>query len=462
MTTLKKIDKASPEGVENNLNIFDLPATNIAINKSSMRELLPLSAVNDLGPYVFRLFPDNQFVDMSKTWFYLTTTIERKDGNNWVPLDDTTKPEDKHVSVVQNFGHSFIKTLKITINGVECFDSGHLYAYRAYMLHELNYSHEVRKGLHEANCYYIDQMPQDHYDNSGLKYRAKRYANGAICETMVKLNFDMARQENLILNNSDIIFNIHRNSDDFLILAPDYGVTVAPVAPATQPTINTKTNDNQYRINVLDARLYVKCVDIVQSLNNTISRQLENVPAKYPLRKIQLRSVFLGKGRTEITHNAFTSIIPRRLVVGFVDNNNYEGKPKLSPFTFNHASVRSISVEANGITYPSSPYLFDFSKKKFVRAFVDMYAGLGMDDGEKTFSIDYNRFLNGWCFFVIPMTSTLEDTPGFELIRSGTTTVKVQFADPIQDDGYQMIILGEFDSIVSINKDRVLSLDGTI
>ena len=265
-----------------------------------------------------------------------------------------------------------------------------------------------------------------------------------------------------LLNNSDIIFNIHRNSDDFLILAPDYGVTVAPVAPATQPTINTKTNDNQYRINVLDARLYVKCVDIVQSLNNTISKQLENIPAKYPLRKIQLRSVFLGKGRTEITHNAFTSIIPRRLVVGFVDNNNYEGKPKLSPFTFNHASVRSISVEANGITYPSSPYLFDFSKKKFVRAFVDMYAGLGMDDGEKTFSIDYNRFLNGWCFFVIPMTSTLEDTPGFELIRSGTTTVKVQFADPIQDDGYQMIILGEFDSIVSINKDRVLSLDGTI
>ena len=86
MTTLKKIDKASPEGVENNLNIFDLPATNIAINKSSMRELLPLSAVNDLGPYVFRLFPDNQFVDMSKTWFYLATTIERKDGNKWVPM----------------------------------------------------------------------------------------------------------------------------------------------------------------------------------------------------------------------------------------------------------------------------------------------------------------------------------------------------------------------------------------
>ena len=92
-----------------------------------------------------------------------------------------------------------------------------------------------------------------------------------------------------------------------------------------------------------------------------------------------------------------------------------------------------------------------------------MYAGLGLDDSDsKTVSISMSRFLNGWAFFVIPMTSTLDDTPGFELIRQGTCTIKVQFDEPIKIHGYEMIIMGEFDSILSINADRVLSTDGSV
>ena len=454
MTTLKKIDKASPEGVENNLNIFDLPPTNVAINKSAVRELLPLSAINDLGPYVFRLFPDNQFVDLSKTWLYLATTIERKSTTGeWVPIADTVVP-DTHTGVIQNFGHSFVKTLKISINGVECFDSGNLYAYRAYMLHELGYSHEIRRGLHEANCYYIDDIPQEHYQNQGFKNRCARFANGKICETMVKLNFDLARQENLILNNSDIIFSLHRNSDNFLILAPDYEIKEGTETVA-------KTNIIEYRIHVNDIRLYVKCVDIAQSLNNAISKQLELTAAKYAMRKVEMRSVFLSQGRTEVSYNVFNSVVPRRLIIGFVSSDRYSGNKALSPFTFDHAHVRTISAEANGNTYPAAPYVFDFDKNKFVRAFVDMYAGLGMDEGDRTISINFTKFLNGWCFFVIPMTSTLEDTPGFELIRNGTTCVKVQFIKAI-NEAYEMIVIGEFDTILSINTDRVLSTDGSI
>ncbi|KAL3076968.1 hypothetical protein niasHT_031225 [Heterodera trifolii] len=178
-----------------------------------------------------------------------------------------------------------------------------------------------------------------------------------------------------------------------------------------------------------------------------------------------MRSIFLGKGRTELAHNVFTSTLPRRLICCFISTDAYSGDRKLSPFKFEHANVRAISAETNGQSFPSTPYLlsFDGAQQRFVRAFVDMYAGLGLDDSDtKTVSIGMQRFLSGWAFFVIPMTSTLDDTPGFELIRQGTCTLKVQFEKPIKEDGYEMLILGEFDSVLSINADRVLSTDGSV
>ena len=221
MTTLKKIDRASEDGLEGGLSFFDIPPTNVAINKLTVRELLPLSAINQSGPYIFRLFSDNHFCDLNKTFLYLSTSLERKDKANWIPITDDSEA-DRHAGVIQNFGHSFIKTLKMTISGVESYDSGIYYAYRAYMMNELGFSDDVKRGLGEASCYYIDEVDQDVYTNSGLKSRASRFANGIKCETMVKLNFDLGRQPNLLLNNSDVIFSIHRNSDDFLVLAPPY------------------------------------------------------------------------------------------------------------------------------------------------------------------------------------------------------------------------------------------------
>lgn len=461
MSVIKKIDKDSSEGLEGSLSLFSLPPTNVAINKTSVRELLPLAALNQTGPYTFRLFSDSQYTDLSKTYLYLLTSIERKDAEDWVPLS-ATKEADKHVGVIQNFGSSFVRSLKVNISGIEVYDSSIYYHYRAYIMQELGYSHEIRRAFHEAGCYYVDDNAQHSYANKGFTNRALRFSEGKLCETMVKLNFDMARQDALLLNNQDVIFTIHRNNDDFLLLTPKWKTVTKTATGADDERWHENTEE--YRIRLHDIRLYVRTVDVTPSLNVAISKQLEISSAKYALRKVEIRSIFLGTGRTELSHNVFTSTLPRRLICTFVSTPAYSGHRELSPFDFEHANVRSISAEANGLTFPSTPYLLSFGRKKrFVRAFVDMYAGLGLDDSDsKTVSISMSRFLNGWAFFVIPMTSTLDDTPGFELIRQGTCTVKVQFDEPIKASGYEMIIMGEFDSILSINADRVLSTDGSV
>ena len=77
MSTIQKIDTESVPSVENSLNIFSLLPTAIAFNRSQVRELLPITALDNQGPYVFRIFSDNQFIDLTRTWFYFETCIEK-------------------------------------------------------------------------------------------------------------------------------------------------------------------------------------------------------------------------------------------------------------------------------------------------------------------------------------------------------------------------------------------------
>jgi ribonucleoside-diphosphate reductase beta chain len=212
--------------------------------------------------------------------------------------------------------------------------------------------------------------------------------------------------------------------------------------------------------------MYCTVVDVVQSLQNAISRQLETVPAKYPVRKIELRNLYLNEGRTDVTWNVFQSTLPRRLFVCLVRNDAFDGHFERSPFNFQHGFLETISVEANNLVVPSVGYHFNFdapNDANYVRAFLDLYTGLDLQDQEKEIQLTLNKFLNGWAAWVFPLSSFMKDTgDSFELIRNGTTVIKAHFKQPIESPGLEMIAFAEFDQIITINSDRILTTDGSI
>ena len=85
MSSTKKIDAKSENACHNGLNIFTVPPTNVSINKSTVREILPLNSVDD-SPYEFRVFSDNQWLDLAYTKLYIQCQIQKRDGVGWVPL----------------------------------------------------------------------------------------------------------------------------------------------------------------------------------------------------------------------------------------------------------------------------------------------------------------------------------------------------------------------------------------
>uniref|UniRef100_A0A183C305 Uncharacterized protein n=1 Tax=Globodera pallida TaxID=36090 RepID=A0A183C305_GLOPA len=351
---------------------------------------------------------------------------------------------DAAVGPCQSIGQTFVQQLKVEVQNTELYDSGSLYPYKAYITNELSFPNSVKRHFMAASGYYTSQRHDDPND-TGFQQRCARFAGGRKAQFFSRLDFDLGNQELYLLNNMDVLFTIYRAKDTFLLQC-----------------LEQNAGGRQYTLRVHDIKLYVKMVEVQPSLNMSIYKTLEKQPATYAVRRTEIKSCFLTAGRTELDHNIFSAAIPRRLTIALVVNRAFNGAYALSPFDFRPFNIRDICVHAGGHTYPAIPHRMDFPGAAYVRPFVDMYEALGMANSERSMDITLEQFRDGWSFFVIPMTSTLDDSCGFELLRSGTTSVRLQFNDAIPAVGVEMICLGEFDQLIMIDYNRHIVTDSKI
>ncbi|KAL3077950.1 hypothetical protein niasHT_039151 [Heterodera trifolii] len=417
-----------------------IPPTNVSVVRSFFRQVLPLATITQESPYLFRLYSDNLWTDLSRIYLYLELSIEKPGANDkWVAIEDA----DTSVSAIQGIGQTFVQQLKVTVGNTEVYDSGNLYPFKAYITNELSFPINAKKNFLGSTGYY-HTVNQDDSTDDGFKERCKIFKGGKNAQFLSRLDFDLGNQELYLLNNLDLLFTIYKAKDVFLLQT-------------------LKANDStKYRLTVHDVKIYAKMVEVQPSLNMSLYKTLEKQPATYAVRKTEIKSSFISVGRYEFEYNVFSATIPRRVTIALVGNSAFHGDYKLSPFMFEPFDLREISIHAGGVVYPAVPYKLNFSKDHFVSAFVDMYEALGMANSERSFDISMAQFKKGWTFFVIPLTSTLDDSCGFELLRSGTTNVRATFNSPIPLGGVEMIVLGEFDQMIMVDYNRHIVTDSKL
>ena len=65
----------------------------------------------------------------------------------------------------------------------------------------------------------------------------------------------------------------------------------------------------------------------------------------------------------------------KRIVVGLVANDAFNGEPTKNPFNFQHAHVKKLSI--NGETIMPHPFEPDFANNLYLRSYLSLYQGLG-------------------------------------------------------------------------------------
>uniref|UniRef100_A0A914NJN8 Uncharacterized protein n=1 Tax=Meloidogyne incognita TaxID=6306 RepID=A0A914NJN8_MELIC len=438
-----KIDKDSINSITNALDFFQIPPTNVSISSAKVFEILPSNPLTDT-PYHFKIHSSQNYIDLTKCYLFTEFRI-RKEGANgtWV-----NPSENDIVAPIQLIGHTFINNMRISINGREVFNSNSLMAYKSYLSHELSFSTAAKNSHLNVAGYYGD-TGLNLQAGIGFNSRKARFGTSNTAQFMAKIDADLFNQPLYLINHCEIDIEILPNDSRFVLIAP--------------PTAAGIPQTNRYRFEVTNCKLYVKKVNIMDGLALDIAKKLDIKPARYAIRKTMMKPLFISQGRYEFNANLFMDQIPRRIILGLVSNNDYVGAIDRSPFNFQPFNIREISIIANGRSYPQAPYDLDFPNGKFARAFNDMNEAIGFSNSLESNGISFEQYAYTHCIFVFNLTNSGEDQSGlFDLIRNGTTAVNIKFSRPIPEGGVMLIVMGEADSLIMLDKNRTITSDTTI
>ncbi|KAL3078630.1 hypothetical protein niasHT_035113 [Heterodera trifolii] len=388
------------------LDFFTIPPTSCAVSNSSYREYLTLNPISS-RPFHFKIHPITSYVDLSKV-FVCTEFKLKKVADDGVVVD---VPANAAVGLIQMPGATFIRNLKVHINQREVYDSNQLYSYKVFLDTELSYPVAAKEAYFGVAGYFRDSDPTKVNDR-----RKKAVEESKGFQAISKLSADIFNQDLYMISNVEIDIELALQSDDFMIH-------------------QEAANRDKYTLEVVDCRLIVKTVDLMDGLSLDIAKKLDMEPARYGIRKTLMKSLFITGGRYDFSANLFTEEVPRRVIIGLVPNQNYIGHNQKNPFYFNHHNVRDIELTASGRTYPQFPYNLDYKNNRYARAYHDTQEHLGMACTTESNGISYSMFKTAYCLYVFQMTNAQEDSPGFELIKEGCTAVNIRFAEAVPNEG---------------------------
>uniref|UniRef100_A0A914NKZ7 Uncharacterized protein n=1 Tax=Meloidogyne incognita TaxID=6306 RepID=A0A914NKZ7_MELIC len=130
--------------------------------------------------------------------------------------------------------------------------------------------------------------------------------------------------------------------------------------------------------------------------------------------------------------------VPRRIILGMVDNKDFVGRQRTTPFYFQHFNLRDISITAGGVTFPAAPYSLDFPKGTMLEFIMTCKKQIGYAGSLESNGISMFRYAYaGYCFFVFNLTNSQEDNGPemFDLIKNGTTSIRMTFNEPVPAGG---------------------------
>uniref|UniRef100_A0A914I9L3 Uncharacterized protein n=1 Tax=Globodera rostochiensis TaxID=31243 RepID=A0A914I9L3_GLORO len=385
------VDVASAEVANAGLDFFTTPPTNCAVSNSSYREYLTLNPISS-RPFHFKIHPITSYIDLSKV-FVATEFKIKKIAEDGLP---SNLGSSDSVGLIQMPGATFIRNLKVHINQREVYDSNQLYSYKVYLDTELSYPVAAKDAYFGVAGYFRDTDLSKANDK-----RRKPLAESKAYQTISKLSADIFNQDLYMISNVEIDIELALQSDDFML--------------------HQEKDKDKFVLEIVDCRLIVKTVDLMDGLSLDIARKLDVEPARFGIRKSFMKSLFITGGRYDFSANLFTEEVPRRVIIGLVANQNYIGHKQKNPFFFNHHNVRDIELTASGRTYPQYPYNLDYKNNNYARAYHDAQEHLGLACTTESNGLSYSMFKTAFCLYVFQMTNSQEDSPGFELIKEGCT-----------------------------------------
>ncbi|XP_072050212.1 uncharacterized protein F54H12.2-like [Amphiura filiformis] len=426
------------------LDLFTVPPTQTSIMNGKWTEFFPITTLNsDTAPIEFNIDGTDEYVDLSSTILQIKAKLVKADGTNLA--------DGETVGPVNLFMQSLFSQLDVSLNGMLVSQSSSTYGYRAYLETLLNYSKDTQQSQMTASLMYKDTagkmnvanpLTDSPDDNKGLKKRATFSAGSKVIDMSGPLHADICFQGKYLLNNVDLKLKLHRAKESFCLMS--------------------STNNPAYKVKIVGASLLVRRVTLNPGIVLAHAKALERGTAKYPVSRVQIKSFTIPAGDLSITKEGlFTGQIPKRIVVGLVSNNAFNGSYTQNPYNFQNFSLNKCGVYVDGVQLPLRPltpkYLAD-GGQEYILNYQTLYTGLNKLYKDFGGIIDRDDYSSGYALMGFDFTPDISSSTHFQLRKNGSIRLELGFAD-ILPETVNVIIYAEFENMIEIDRSRNVLYD---
>ncbi|XP_015795543.1 uncharacterized protein LOC107371909 [Tetranychus urticae] len=270
-----------------------------------------------------------------------------------------------------------------------------------------------------------------------------RIANG-IFDLYFRMHLPLCEQDKLLINAVPISFRFNKSPEGF-------------------PLIKTDATDTEsYQVQLNAITLHIRRVKLFPDAQISILKGLIKSPAKYFITRNEIRVFSISSNLVGATiESLFSGILPRRVVIGFVDDAAHIGSLTKDPYQFQHFNINYIALQADGNLIPSLPYQPNFEKKLYMREFVNLYRALGQDEGQPQLDVSYEDFGKSKTLFAFDLTpdgSIGAENGTLSLLKRGNIRLHVKFSKTLTTS-IKAIIFAQFDNVITIDQNRNVTVD---
>ena len=432
---MKLPHKKSSQCLRSELDIFSLPPTQTAVEQGQWVEYNPVSTYSSSAPLEFIVTGSgDEYIDLQNTLLKIVGCVKESDG--------TPSTANTAAAPINNTIHSLFSQLDISLNDVSITSASTTYPYRSYIETHLNYGDEAKHSRLSAGLYFKDNniTQSDPKATSGkIHGLVKRHS---ICtaknsfDMIGTLHSDIFYQNRYLVNGVTMKLKLSRSKDKFVMMGDG-------------------------KIDILSAKLNVRNMKITPSLILAHEKLLEIDSAKYPISRVECKVIHLPRNQKSISHdNLFLGQIPKRLVLGIVDNMAFNGDYSLNPFEFKHANVNYLSLHLDGRQIPCSPLQPSFDEHNYVRAYYTQFTGGDRITSDTGNGIGRLEFKDGHSLYCFDLTPDLSSSCGhhFSVAKTGNLRIEIGFDSPLTFTG-NLIVYAEFENVIEIDKDRKVTSD---
>ena len=423
-------------------NLWQVPATQVSVRKTSQTEVRPLNALTSTAPLVFEFStsPD-QYVLLGESQLYLRARVDLE-VNGASP--DASVYEKCHPA--QNIMHTLIKSVEIYLNDkLVCLNSQN-YAHRAWFENFLGFSNNAKKSHLQAGLWTENAADRWEFLFDKKSADSKNTVTSKTVELLGRLHNDLCFSPHALIGGVKIRIRICLNEPSYFL---NFSEKVANLkasleleAATWHPVIN-----------------YVSPVLLEGHLT-----ALSKSPAKYFITRSEIKHQTLPQGvRDVVLDNFITGQLPRRVFLTLIDNNAFNGAIDKDPFNFDHFSVNFLALYVNGLQTPEIPYQPSFSatNPRVLREFMALYQALDQNGTDTHLVLKRNQFFKNpiFAFNLSPDQSNGGGIGGhLSVISNGNVRIQLKF-DTDLSKVITVMAYCEFDNLIEIDSNRNVFTD---